>query len=50
MAITNAAAFQSYEAIGLREDLTDLIEDISPMECPALDRWGTTKATNRKHE
>lgn len=43
-------AFDSYTAVGNREDLTDFITDISPLEAPGFDRWGNTKATNRKHE
>jgi hypothetical protein len=43
-------AFDSFTAVGNREDLTDFISDISPLEAPAHDRWGTVKATNRYHE
>ena len=46
--VTNA--FTSYSAIGNREDLTDLITSVSPLEAPAFDRWGTVKATGRLHE
>lgn len=43
-------AFDSFTAIGNREDLTDFISNISPLEAPAFDRWGSTKATSRYHE
>lgn len=46
--VTNA--FTTYSAIGNREDLTDLISNISPLEAPAFDRWKTVKATGRLHE
>lgn len=46
--VTNA--FDSYDAIGNKEDLSELIRDISPLEAPAFDRWGTVKANGRKHE
>lgn len=43
-------AFTTYSAVGNREDLTDLISDVSPLEAPAFDRWQSTKATGRLHE
>jgi len=43
-------AFDSYTATGNREDLSNLIQDISPLEAPAYDRWGTVKANGRYHE
>ena len=42
--------FKSYEAIGNREDLTDIIGMISPVDTPMLSRFGKTKATNTLHE
>ena len=45
-----ANALDSFDAVGNREDLTDLISNISPLEAPAFDRWGTVKANGRKHE
>ena len=45
-----ANAFTTYSAIGNREDLTDLIAMVSPLEAPAYDRWGKVKATGRLHE
>jgi len=38
--------FKSYEAIGNREDLTDIISLISPVDTPMLSRFGKTKAKN----
>ena len=35
-------SFDSYNATGNREDLTDFITDISPLETPAFSRWGNT--------
>ncbi len=45
-----ANAFTTYSAVGNREDLTDLISDITPLEAPAYDRWQKVKATGRYHE
>ena len=45
-----ANAFDSFTAVGNKEDLTELISTISPLEAPAFDRWGSVKATGRKHE
>ncbi len=42
--------FKSYEAIGNREDLTDIIAMISPTDTPMLSRFGKTKAKNTLHE
>lgn len=42
--------FKSYDAIGNREDLTDIIANISPVDTPMLSRFGKTKATNTLHE
>ena len=44
------ALFKSYEAIGNREDLTDVISMISPTDTPMLSRFGKTKAKNTLHE
>ena len=45
-----ATAFDSYDAIGLREDLSDFISNISPLETPMWSRFGTSKATSRLHD
>jgi hypothetical protein len=42
--------FESYQAIGNREDLTDMIYNISPMETPFMSMIGRTKAFHTKHE
>lgn len=42
--------FSSYDAIGNREDLSDIIFDISPTETPVLTAIPKTKATGTKHE
>ncbi len=42
--------FSSYEAAGEREDLIDLIVNISPTETPMLSRFGKTRATATNHE
>lgn len=43
-------AFQTYQAIGRREDLEDVIYDISPVETPFLTMAKRLKATNTFHE
>ncbi|MHA1538892.1 MAG: DUF5309 domain-containing protein [Alphaproteobacteria bacterium] len=42
--------FDSYDAIGNREDLTDVIYNISPTDTPFLSMCATTKASNTLHE
>ena len=44
------AIYNAYDAIGLREDLTDIIYDISPTETPFMSSIGKTKATAVYHE
>jgi len=44
------AVFQAHTAIGQREDLTDVIYDISPTETPLLNTLARTKATAVFHE
>ncbi len=44
------ATFQAHTAIGLREDLTDVIYDISPTETPLLNTLARAKATAVFHE
>ena len=41
---------QTYAQIGIREDLTDIIYDISPTETPFLTKAGRGKATQTNHE
>ena len=42
--------FDSYDSIGNREDLSDVIYDISPVDTPFMSNIGRTKATNTLHE
>jgi hypothetical protein len=44
------AAYDRYTAIGAREDLTDVIYDISPTDTPIMSSIGKTKATSVFHE
>lgn len=41
--------FSSYDAVGNREDLSDMIYDVSPDETPVLSAIGKTSADNRIH-
>lgn len=43
-------SFQSYQAIGNREDLTDMITMISPTDTPILSMTESVRATNTLHE
>ena len=43
-------AFTTYDAIGNREDLIDVITNISPVDTWFTSRTGNGKATNRYHE
>lgn len=43
-------AFDTYEAVGLREDLTDVIYDISPTETPFMSNIARVRATAKVHE
>lgn len=42
--------FDSYDAVGIREDLEDVIYDVSPDETPFLTACQKVKATNTYHE
>ena len=42
--------FDSYDAVGIREDLRDVIYNISPEETPFLSKCKKSKATNTYHE
>lgn len=44
------ATFTAHTAVGQREDLTDIIYDISPTETPFMSTIGKTKATAVYHE
>lgn len=45
-----AGTFQTFDAKGVREDLQDVIYDISPMDTPFMSSIGKGKATNQYHE
>lgn len=42
--------FDSYSQVGIREDLSDMIYNISPTDTPAFTSFAKVKATNRTHE
>lgn len=42
--------FQTYQAVGNREDLIDLITNISPVDTPVLSMTESVKASNTLHE
>ncbi len=44
------ATYQTYTAVGQREDLSDVIYNISPTETPLMSSIGKTKATATYHE
>ena len=44
------ATYQTYTAIGQREDLSDVIYNISPTDTPMMSSIGKTKATAVYHE
>ena len=44
------ATYQTYQAIGQREDLIDVIYNIAPTETPFMNSIGKTTATARLHE
>lgn len=45
-----AGTYQQYQAKGVREDLSDLIDDISPVEFPFYSNAKKGKAKQNKHE
>lgn len=45
-----AGTLQNYQAIGVREDLQDMIYDISPMDTPLMSSIGRGKAAQPYHE
>lgn len=42
--------YSSYDQVGIREDLTDVIHDVSPSDTPFYSSIAKTKATSRYHE
>lgn len=45
-----SGTYQTFQAIGRREDLTDVIHDVSPTDTPFMTAIGKSKATNTFHE
>lgn len=45
-----AETFDSYDAVGNREDLSDIIYDVSPTDTPVMTAIGKADATNTNHE
>lgn len=45
-----AGTYTTYATTGIREDLEDIISQISPLETPFQTRCGRAKATQTKHE
>ena len=44
------AGLTTYDTTGIREDLSDIIYNISPTDTPFMSGIGKTKATNTKYE
>lgn len=42
--------FDSYDAVGIREDLSDVITNVSPEETPFMTKSGKSRARNTLHE
>lgn len=45
-----ANTFDSYDSVGIREDLSDIISDVSPEETPFYSKAKKVKAVNTLHE
>jgi hypothetical protein len=45
-----AETFDAYDAIGQREDLSDIIYNIAPAETPFMSNIGKVKVKAKKHE
>lgn len=45
-----SGTYQTYQAIGNREDLENMIYDISPLDTPVMSMIGRTNASNTLHE
>lgn len=48
--MAQGSAVLTYDTVGNREDLADVIFNITPQETPMLSRFGKTKASNTTHE
>ena len=44
------AVYKTYDTVGIREDLADIIYNISPTETPFMSGVAKTKATNTSHQ
>ena len=44
------AVFQTYQTVGIREDLADIIYSIAPTETPFMSGVAKTSATNTSHQ
>ena len=44
------AVYQTYQTVGIREDLADIIYSISPTETPFMSGVAKTQATNTSHQ
>jgi hypothetical protein len=44
------AVYQTYQTVGIREDLADIIYSISPTETPFMSGVAKTRATNTSHQ
>jgi hypothetical protein len=44
------AVYQTYQTVGIREDLADIIYNISPTETPFMSGVAKTRATNTSHQ
>ena len=44
------AVYQTYQTVGIREDLADIIYSISPTETPFMSGVAKAKATNTSHQ
>ena len=47
MAVPPTGTFTGFDAIGEREDLADIIYDISPMDTPFMSKWIVTGKQRR---
>jgi hypothetical protein len=45
-----ANVFETYDAVGMKEDISELIHNISPTETPFVSLIGSTDATQRYHQ
>ena len=48
--MSNSTAMQTYQAVGNKEDLLDVITNISPLDTPMFSAFGKSKAKGTYHE